>query len=196
MGRVLNPIVSESYMKGYIKDEGLIKPEGKITITENGTDIDVAQFRTADVSVSGGGESPINYLKLNITNVSTSYDLYDVDDTNADSSLNNYFTNDFGATYNIYNPNRNAMVLTGTVSKNLIAEKNGGKGVAYLIPVWQTDLNPGQVARFDIGTSMYESIESVNNVTLDETPFICTIELTDPTKSGEINISLKEYIPD
>lgn len=32
-------------------------PSGKITITENGTDIDIAQYATADVSVEGGGGS-------------------------------------------------------------------------------------------------------------------------------------------
>lgn len=36
---------------------GMIKPEGTITITENGEGIDVAQYATADVSVSGGGAS-------------------------------------------------------------------------------------------------------------------------------------------
>lgn len=35
---------------------GMIKPEGTITITENGTGIDVSQYATADVSVSGGGD--------------------------------------------------------------------------------------------------------------------------------------------
>jgi len=34
---------------------GMVKPEGTITITENGEGIDVAQYATADVSVSGGG---------------------------------------------------------------------------------------------------------------------------------------------
>lgn len=34
---------------------GGITPTGKITITENGTDIDVAQYALADVNVSGGG---------------------------------------------------------------------------------------------------------------------------------------------
>lgn len=34
---------------------GMIKPEGTIAITENGEGIDVAQYATADVSVSGGG---------------------------------------------------------------------------------------------------------------------------------------------
>jgi len=34
---------------------GLIKPEGTIAITENGEAIDVAQYATADVNVSGGG---------------------------------------------------------------------------------------------------------------------------------------------
>ena len=36
---------------------GMVKPEGTITITENGEGIDVAQYATADVSVSGGGSS-------------------------------------------------------------------------------------------------------------------------------------------
>lgn len=35
--------------------DGMVKPEGTITITENGEGIDVAQYATADVSVSGGG---------------------------------------------------------------------------------------------------------------------------------------------
>lgn len=35
--------------------DGMIKPEGVIAITENGEGIDVAQYATADVSVSGGG---------------------------------------------------------------------------------------------------------------------------------------------
>jgi len=34
---------------------GGITPTGKITITENGTDIDVSQYALADVNVSGGG---------------------------------------------------------------------------------------------------------------------------------------------
>lgn len=32
-------------------------PSGKITITENGTDIDIAQYALADVNVEGGGGS-------------------------------------------------------------------------------------------------------------------------------------------
>ena len=35
--------------------DGMVKPEGTVTITENGEGIDVAQYATADVSVSGGG---------------------------------------------------------------------------------------------------------------------------------------------
>lgn len=34
--------------------DGGITPTGKITITENGTGIDIAEYATADVSVSGG----------------------------------------------------------------------------------------------------------------------------------------------
>ena len=171
-------------------------PSGNIEITENGENIDIAQYATATVNVSGGGgESPINYLKLNITNVDTTYDLYDCDDSHTGSSLTDYFTDDFGTTYQIYNPNRNALIFT-SLAKNLIAEKNGGTGVAYLIPKWQTNLSPGTVSRFDIPPSFYTSIENVDNVTITETPFACSLELTDITKSGEINISLKGYIPD
>lgn len=36
---------------------GMVKPEGTIAITENGEGIDVAQYATANVSVSGGGAS-------------------------------------------------------------------------------------------------------------------------------------------
>ena len=50
--RVLNPIVSEAYMIAH----GGITPTGTIEITSNGTGIDVAQYRYADVSVSGGVE--------------------------------------------------------------------------------------------------------------------------------------------
>lgn len=35
----------------------VVTPSGKITITENGTDIDVAQYALADVNVEGGGGS-------------------------------------------------------------------------------------------------------------------------------------------
>lgn len=47
---------------------GMVKPEGTIAITENGEGIDVAQYATADVSVSGGGgvtlgpQTPVAYL--------------------------------------------------------------------------------------------------------------------------------------
>ena len=33
----------------------IVTPSGKITITENGTDIDIAQYALADVNVEGGG---------------------------------------------------------------------------------------------------------------------------------------------
>lgn len=43
---------------------GMVKPEGTITITENGEGIDVAQYATADVSVSGGGGSSTQTLTV------------------------------------------------------------------------------------------------------------------------------------
>lgn len=53
--RVLNPIVSESYMKKYIEEHGGITPTGNIEITENGENINVAPYATATVNVAGGG---------------------------------------------------------------------------------------------------------------------------------------------
>lgn len=53
-------------------------PTGKITITENGTDIDVAQYRLADVNVSGGGGGGgMPFLTATIIN-NTDYDLSNV----------------------------------------------------------------------------------------------------------------------
>ena len=43
---------------------GMVKPEGTITITENGEGIDVSQYATADVSVSGGGGSSTQTLTV------------------------------------------------------------------------------------------------------------------------------------
>lgn len=39
-------------------DVDVPQPSGKITITENGTDIDVSEYATADVNVAGGGGNP------------------------------------------------------------------------------------------------------------------------------------------
>jgi len=44
--------VTKTSDEGDSSGGGGITPQGKITITENGTDIDVAQYRTADVDVS------------------------------------------------------------------------------------------------------------------------------------------------
>ena len=74
MSRVLNPIVSESYMNRYIESEGYIKPSGTVTISENTTEpLDIAQYRYADVNVSGGGGG---------------YELYDLTVTLVNNSIN------------------------------------------------------------------------------------------------------------
>lgn len=67
MTRVLNPIVSESYMKGYIRDEGLIKPEGNIELTENAENVDIAQYATATINVEGSGGSQKRYVTIQDT---------------------------------------------------------------------------------------------------------------------------------
>ena len=47
---------------------GMVKPEGTIEITENGEGIDVAQYATADVSVSGGGGGDLTTAEVTIVN--------------------------------------------------------------------------------------------------------------------------------
>lgn len=49
---------------------GMVKPEGTIAITENGEGIDVSQYATADVSVSGGGGGDLSTATLTIVNQS------------------------------------------------------------------------------------------------------------------------------
>ena len=46
-------------------------PSGKITITENGTDIDVAQYATADVAVEGGSS---DFSTAEVTLINTNAD--------------------------------------------------------------------------------------------------------------------------
>lgn len=50
----------------------IVTPSGKITITENGTDIDIAQYATADVNVEGGGgSSDFSTAKMTVINNKT-----------------------------------------------------------------------------------------------------------------------------
>lgn len=46
---------------------GMVKPEGTIAITENGEGIDVSQYATADVSVSGGGDASTATVTYTLT---------------------------------------------------------------------------------------------------------------------------------
>ncbi len=55
---------------------GMVKPEGAIAITENGTGIDVAQYATADVSVSGGGGGSYSIECYDNTNTKISSFVY------------------------------------------------------------------------------------------------------------------------
>ena len=44
------------------------QPTGKITITENGTDINISQYAKADVNVSGGGGGDFSTAQVTIVN--------------------------------------------------------------------------------------------------------------------------------
>ena len=51
-------------------DVDVPQPSGKITITENGTDIDVSEYATADVIVEGGGgSSDFSTAEVTITGI-------------------------------------------------------------------------------------------------------------------------------
>ena len=56
------------YLNGETYPLGGSTPTGTITITENGEGIDVAQYRYADVSVSGGGGITLNYCEITLVN--------------------------------------------------------------------------------------------------------------------------------
>lgn len=52
-------------------DVDVPQPSGKITITENGTDIDVSEYATADVNVSGGSS---DFSTANVTIINNAGD--------------------------------------------------------------------------------------------------------------------------
>ena len=47
----------------------IVTPSGKIEITENGTDIDIAQYATADVAVEGGGGGDFSTAEVTVTDL-------------------------------------------------------------------------------------------------------------------------------
>ena len=57
------------------KADDLVIPTGTIMITENGENIDVAQYEKATVNVSGGGSSDFSTATVTLTN-NTSSDLF------------------------------------------------------------------------------------------------------------------------
>lgn len=150
------------------------------------------------VGGGGGGGSPIRVCKVNITNESTTDDLY-VDYYGGGITLGSHLLGPAGATGTLmpYVPSANAMNDAGDYkNRGFIAEKNGGTGVIYLINsgwnarmgddwVWSTGLFTVSKSDADI------SIEIVSNVSKedgDETSW--DYSLTDDTMDGEINITI------
>ena len=196
MSRVLNPIVSESYMKDYIESEGFIKPSGKITITENGTDIDVRQYRTADVDVTGGGGDsiPIRYIKCNIIN-NTTYDLY-AGYTGTSPDFCNYAVDGDSQPYLFTMEGVNALVNSDIDTPVKIANANGGTGVIYYIPqyFWK-DNQPSYISFQTDGAST--NFTDKTNVTWYEDSLKQCIKLTDDTQNGEFTWTITTaYFPD
>lgn len=55
--------------KGYVKDCSNTSPlpQGKITITQNGNDVDIYSYATADINVAGGGGAELLTLHVTFT---------------------------------------------------------------------------------------------------------------------------------
>ncbi len=64
-----NDLAEKLIADGVAEEYTLIEPTGKITITENGNDIDVAQYAKADVNVAGG-QSDFTTAEVTVHNLS------------------------------------------------------------------------------------------------------------------------------
>lgn len=159
MTRVLNPIVSESYMKGYIKDEGLIKPEGNIELTENGENINVAAYATATVNVSGGGDT---IPKLHIK-----------------------FNNEYAEPVIPFGNNQafNRLVSNG-IGNSIVMVEKGTSVEADFLYIYADNLYTG----FDTPTTGIE-ITNLVNCTVDTEGSISYITITDPSLDASAEIS-------
>lgn len=90
---------------------GMVKPEGTITITENGTGIDVAQYAAADVSVSGGGSTVelTIYEVYNDQPLSTAY--FTAEDSSGNQLTVTPHTNEDGSWFTVEAVAGNIVVL-------------------------------------------------------------------------------------
>ena len=136
----------------------VVTPSGKITITENGTDIDIAQYATADVNVEGGGGGGDFKVIMQTINVPETVltGVYDPDDqyyyasaviTTANSDVANgvhynedYLYRSFWKINNFVTPNEGAiMVEDHTVcffvkDGNIVAISDGETAFEVTIP--------------------------------------------------------------
>lgn len=149
----------------------------------------------------GGGDNPIVYIKANITDVDANIDLYDYDDSYTYASLSSsYFTTPDNSTFSPYFITTHSTIYSGVSGTgSLVAGKNGGTGEIYFIPYLAMIYENGEwtkTEKIKIQKSLVDAITEVSNVTITDNGSEYVFELTDPTAIGEMNISLKGYIPD
>ena len=160
-----------------------------------GTDLEAGEVYEIG---AGGGGSPVRVCKANITNESTTDDLY-VDYSADGITLGSHLMGPEGSTGTLmpYVPTANAMNSAGDYKTiGLIAEKNGGTGVIYFINSgWNTKVgddwiwHTGLFCTSKSDTNM--SIEIVSNVTeVDTDEYSYDYVLTDDTIDGEINMTI------
>lgn len=149
----------------------------------------------------GGGDSPFVYIKVNITNADTTHDLYDYDGNNTNPSLKSYFKDGDGSEISPYFTTVNGQINNLTAgSGNIVATKNGGTGIIYLIPTSCEKYINGSwtnIKEFQIGMTQFcTELASVDNVTITDDGYMYYFKLTDDTKIGEVNATLVGYIQD
>lgn len=141
---------------GVAEQYNLIEPTGKITITENGSDIDVAQYAKADVNVSGSltTDSILTIASANLSSVNIEYagivdgkvDLIGL--TNAGAV--NTFQFLIGK---IYPTSQNGLKVTISNPSNVqyaeVAQPNGSVGTSKGVIFWTY----GEAASMTVGTA-------------------------------------------
>lgn len=162
-----------------------------------GTDLEAGEV----YEIGAGGDSPIVYIKANITDVDANIDLYDYDSTYTYANLSSsYFTDESGTIFSPYFTTTHSRIVSGlTGTGSLVAGKNGGTGEIYFIPYLNEVYKNGQPVpsyAICIQKGLVDAITEVSNVTITDNGYEYVFELTDPTAIGEMNISLKGYIPD
>lgn len=175
------------------------KPTGNIELTENGENIDIAQYATATVSVSGGGDSaPFPYVTIHIVNEDADADLY-ASYRDSGYYLGNFLHSNFDNELDYYLPSvgySSYQFVDGTI----LAEKDGGTAEIYTLNKLISFFESGQVVNINgvfsciNGLSALTFTDMVNMSIVRQTVYsgdtYDIYGLTDSTQNGEITIKI------